>query len=430
MQASAERAAAAKAALAAAQAAANKYASDKAAADKAASDKAIADRLAAETKALADKLAAEKLAAENKAAIDAAKALADKLAAEKLAADKLAAEKAAKEKALADKLELARKAEIDLANTAAITYNQYISASNAERLANNQAAIANYNASQDKYNQILQNIANVANQSAQSANASKVIADKAATDAAAKAIDAKAITDNAKVVADIAAADKVIADTNAKQIAAVQDIIKIGNSNNYFTDVNPYNLTYANIVQANIDLFGNGILTDEYAFELYMIDKYATWDANGYPLDVVNFQLDKNGIPVVIENPNQQTGINISPEKLAMEYLGFLTFKGAYKAKTLIKINAAKTPKNTETTTTNTGSGGGGFAGSLNYGTPTGGSMGIGWGGLSWGGFGFGGFGGGGGSTKRGTVIVEPLKAGELNPADAKDYDKEAAEQK
>ena len=255
-----------------------------------------------------------------------------------------------------------------------------------------------------------------------------MIADKAATDAAAKAIDAKAITDNAKIVADIAAADKVIADTNAKQIAAVQDIVKESNSKNYFTDVNPYNQTYADAIQNNITNFYNGILTDSYAFELYMIDKFATWDVNGFPDQVVNIKFDKNGIPVPDYDAN--SGLSISPDKLAMEYLGFLTFKEAYKAKTLTKVDLAKTPKTTGNTSGSAASGGG-FGGSLNYGTPAGGSMGIGWGGLSWGGFGFGGgFGGGGGSTKYKTQIIIENNSGQINPADAKDYDKEAAEQK
>ena len=210
---------------------------------------------------------------------------------------------------------------------------------------------------------------------------------------------------------------------NLAKDAAVKEttIDKIGNDltttqDNFAKNVNDYNLKYENSLAGalwaetmlyNIDNFS---LTDQDFFEIYLTDKYGTFDNNGFPENIDITQ-------------------DINPEVLAMERVGFLIFKDAYKANILkkltdIKDNQAakdKAMSDAAATSSTGGGGGGGTSGGVGTGT---GSVGGGWGGLGWGGLG-GGFGSGGGSTKRGTVYVEE-GSGVLNPKDSPEYDAKA----
>ena len=158
-----------------------------------------------------------------------------------------------------------------------------------------------------------------------------------------------------------AAVKETAMDNIGKDLTNTQD--------NFAKNVNDYNLKYENSLASaawaesqlyNIDNFS---LSDNDFFEMYLTEKYGTFDNNGFPENIDITQ-------------------DINPEVLAMERVGFLIFKDAYKATILKKLTdikdkqAAKDKAASEATATSNSGGGGSYTagGGGGGGTGTGGS--------------------------------------------------------
>ena len=203
--------------------------------------------------------------------------------------------------------------------------------------------------------------------------------------------------DMGKAQEHIKALEQLAKDAAVKE-TSIDKISKDLNNNqdNFTKNVNDYNIKYENSLASNTwaenrlefynSLDPNSINADNFIFQSYMIEKYGTFGEDGNP-----FEMDVSEL-------------GISPEVLAMEKVGFLIFKDAYKGLTIAKLNEIKNKNiittNTTPTTGDIWAGGGGGGGS---------SSGSGSGSASSGGF-AGGLGWGGGFAGSGAAKKKPAK--------------------
>jgi hypothetical protein len=190
--------------------------------------------------------------------------------------------------------------------------------------------------------------------------------------------------DMGKAQEHIKAIEQLAKDAAVKE-TAVDNIGKdlTNTQDNFAKNLNDYNLKYENSLasaawaESQLYNINNFVLSDEDFFDIYITEKYLTFGEDGFPELGVSLE-------------------DINPEVLAMERVGFLIFKNAYKATVLKKLSdikdkqaekdKAKSDAEAAAATTSSGGGGGGYSGggeSGGSGSPSGGGFGSGWGGGS-----------------------------------------------